>query len=125
MTISPIRSGLSPAVICILPFLAGSALAQVWDVGEIPEPVIETHVDCMLNGIAAPDRTVDGSWLQVRRDRKLTGRIGEIVISAPWVPHGYSYEYLSLDDPEWAEGQAPHESNDEPRTRRAGDPETD
>jgi spermidine dehydrogenase len=24
-------------------------------------------------------------------------------------PHGYSYEYLSLDDPEWAEGQAPHE----------------
>jgi spermidine dehydrogenase len=22
-------------------------------------------------------------------------------------PHGYSYEYLSLDDPEWAEGQAP------------------
>jgi spermidine dehydrogenase len=24
-------------------------------------------------------------------------------------PHGYSYEYLSLDDPEWPEGQAPHE----------------
>lgn len=24
-------------------------------------------------------------------------------------PHGYSYEYMSLDDPEWAEGQAPHE----------------
>ena len=24
-------------------------------------------------------------------------------------PHGYSYEYLSLDDPEWAAGQAPHE----------------
>lgn len=24
-------------------------------------------------------------------------------------PHGYSYEYLSLDDPTWAEGQAPHE----------------
>ena len=24
-------------------------------------------------------------------------------------PHGYAYEYLSLDDPEWAEGQAPHE----------------
>lgn len=24
-------------------------------------------------------------------------------------PHGYSYEYLSIDDPEWEEGQAPHE----------------
>ena len=24
-------------------------------------------------------------------------------------PHGYAYEYSSLDDPEWAEGQAPHE----------------
>ncbi len=23
--------------------------------------------------------------------------------------HGYAYEYLSLDDPEWAQGQAPHE----------------
>jgi spermidine dehydrogenase len=25
------------------------------------------------------------------------------------IPHGYAYPYLSLDDPEWAEGQAPHE----------------
>jgi len=24
-------------------------------------------------------------------------------------PHGYAYEYMALDDPEWAEGQAPHE----------------
>jgi spermidine dehydrogenase len=24
-------------------------------------------------------------------------------------PHGYAYEYMSLDDPKWAEGQAPHE----------------
>ncbi len=24
-------------------------------------------------------------------------------------PHGYAYEYMSLDDPDWAEGQAPHE----------------
>ena len=24
-------------------------------------------------------------------------------------PHGYSYEYLSLDDPQWEQGQAPHE----------------
>ncbi|MEP5567668.1 MAG: FAD/NAD(P)-binding protein [Halioglobus sp.] len=25
------------------------------------------------------------------------------------IPHGYSYPYLSLDDPDWEEGQAPHE----------------
>ena len=24
-------------------------------------------------------------------------------------PHGYAYEYLQLDDPQWEEGQAPHE----------------
>lgn len=24
-------------------------------------------------------------------------------------PHGYSYSYSALDDPEWEEGQAPHE----------------
>ena len=24
-------------------------------------------------------------------------------------PHGYAYEYMSLDDPQWKEGQAPHE----------------
>ena len=25
------------------------------------------------------------------------------------IPHGYAYGYLGLDDPEWEEGQAPHE----------------
>jgi spermidine dehydrogenase len=25
------------------------------------------------------------------------------------IPHGYAYSYMALDDPEWAEGQAPHE----------------
>lgn len=25
------------------------------------------------------------------------------------IPHGYAYAYLGLDDPEWEEGQAPHE----------------
>jgi len=25
------------------------------------------------------------------------------------IPHGYSYPYLTLDDPEWEKGQAPHE----------------
>ncbi|MEM8500757.1 MAG: FAD/NAD(P)-binding protein [Pseudomonadota bacterium] len=25
------------------------------------------------------------------------------------IPHGYAYTYLSLDDPEWEKGQAPHE----------------
>ncbi len=24
-------------------------------------------------------------------------------------PHGYAYEYMGIDDPEWEEGQAPHE----------------
>jgi spermidine dehydrogenase len=24
-------------------------------------------------------------------------------------PHGYAYEYLALHDPEWPEGEAPHE----------------
>ena len=24
-------------------------------------------------------------------------------------PHGYAYEYMALNDPEWEEGQAPHE----------------
>jgi spermidine dehydrogenase len=25
------------------------------------------------------------------------------------IPHGYAYGYMALEDPEWAEGQAPHE----------------
>ncbi len=25
------------------------------------------------------------------------------------IPHGYAYPYRDLDDPEWEEGQAPHE----------------
>jgi spermidine dehydrogenase len=25
------------------------------------------------------------------------------------IPHGYAYSYLGLDDPQWEEGQAPHE----------------
>ncbi len=25
------------------------------------------------------------------------------------IPHGYAYEYMSLEDPEWPEGQAPNE----------------
>jgi spermidine dehydrogenase len=29
-------------------------------------------------------------------------------------PHGYSYEYMSLFDPEWAAGQAPHEIGRQP-----------
>ncbi|ARN73077.1 NAD(P)/FAD-dependent oxidoreductase [Oceanicoccus sagamiensis] len=30
------------------------------------------------------------------------------------IPHGYAYAYLSLDDPEWPEGQAPHEIGRKP-----------
>jgi spermidine dehydrogenase len=29
-------------------------------------------------------------------------------------PHGYSYEYMSLFDPEWPKGQAPHEIGRQP-----------
>jgi spermidine dehydrogenase len=25
------------------------------------------------------------------------------------IPHGYAYSYMGLDDPDWREGQAPHE----------------
>jgi spermidine dehydrogenase len=25
------------------------------------------------------------------------------------ISHGYAYSYMALDDPDWAEGQAPHE----------------
>ena len=33
--------------------------------------------------------------------------IGAITVNR--IPHGYAYSYLQLDDPEWEEGQAPHE----------------
>ena len=33
--------------------------------------------------------------------------IGAITVNR--IPHGYSYPYLTLDDPEWEKGQAPHE----------------
>ncbi|MEO2176414.1 MAG: hypothetical protein ABGY96_20215 [bacterium] len=32
-----------------------------------------------------------------------------LAITVNRIPHGYTYPYLGLDDPEWEEGQAPHE----------------
>lgn len=31
--------------------------------------------------------------------------------------HGYAYEYMQLDDPEWEKGQAPHELGRQPMGR--------
>ena len=32
-----------------------------------------------------------------------------IAITVNRIPHGYAYSYLALDDPDWEDGQAPHE----------------
>ncbi|MGI9271081.1 MAG: hypothetical protein ACR2QT_04855, partial [Woeseiaceae bacterium] len=59
----------------------GIADAQNWDLGAIPDVVIECYAESEDAGSIAPDSSLDGSWLQVRRDRKLTGRsplIGDI-----------------------------------------------
>lgn len=58
-----------------------AAVAQEWDLGPIPDVVIECFAESEGAGSLAPDSSLDGSWLQVRRDRKLTGRsplIGDI-----------------------------------------------
>jgi spermidine dehydrogenase len=41
------------------------------------------------------------------------GRDIEAITVNRW-PHGYSYEYISLFDPEWPKGQAPHEIGRQP-----------
>jgi hypothetical protein len=49
-------------------------------------------------------------------DRSITrdpARDIEAITVNRW-PHGYSYEYLSLFDPEWPKGQAPHEIGRQP-----------
>jgi spermidine dehydrogenase len=32
-----------------------------------------------------------------------------VAITVNRIPHGYAYSYLALDDPDWEDGQAPHE----------------
>ncbi len=32
-----------------------------------------------------------------------------LAITVNRIPHGYAYDYLALDDPDWPEGEAPHE----------------
>jgi len=51
-------------------------------------------------------RALDEGGFDVARD------IEAITVNR-W-PHGYSYEYLSLFDPEWPKGQAPHEIGRQP-----------
>ncbi|MGI9235395.1 MAG: hypothetical protein ACR2RD_17315 [Woeseiaceae bacterium] len=55
--------------------------AQEFDLGPIPGVVIECFAESEDAGNLRTDSSLDGSWLQVRRDRKLTGRsplIGDI-----------------------------------------------
>ena len=54
--------------------LPGTAVAQEWDLGPVPEVVIECLAEADGAGNLVPDASNDGSWLQFRRDRKLTGR---------------------------------------------------
>jgi hypothetical protein len=59
----------------LLSFCIGSyAYAQEFDLGPIPEVSIECLATSKDAGKFPQDPLADGSWLQVRRDRKLTGR---------------------------------------------------
>lgn len=68
----------------ILPFVMAlpfTAVAQEFDLGPIPPVQIECFAESPDAGSLIPDPTKDGSWLQFRRDRKLTGRstlIGDV-----------------------------------------------
>ena len=60
--------------------------------------------------------TFDDYELQIREQlQKMLGKYGfnheaDIkAITVNRIPHGYAYWYQGLDDPEWEEGQAPHE----------------
>ena len=60
--------------------------------------------------------TFDDYELQIREQlQKMLGKYGfnheaDIkAITVNRIPHGYAYWYWGLDDPEWEEGQAPHE----------------
>lgn len=69
------------AILPIALFCPRTAAAQEFDLGPIPEVVIECFADFEGAGNLRTDSNLDGSWLQVRRDRKLTGRtplIGDI-----------------------------------------------
>jgi len=52
----------------------GTAVAQEFDLGPIPPVEIECFAESEGASSLAPDPRLDGSWLQFRRDRKLTGR---------------------------------------------------
>lgn len=61
--------------------LPGTAVGQEFDLGPIPDVEIECLTESSGAGSLTPDSSLDGSWLQFRGDRKLTGRsplIGDI-----------------------------------------------
>jgi spermidine dehydrogenase len=55
----------------------------------------EREVRTVLDGLLGP------AGFDVRRD--------VLAITVNRWPHGYAYEYLDLWDPDWADGEAPHE----------------
>jgi len=77
----------------------------------------ETSRDILLKARHKVYATNFDTYEQEIRDQ-LQGLLGEYgfkhetdikAITVNRWPHGYSYEYLSLDDPQWEQGQAPHE----------------
>ena len=77
----------------------------------------EPERDLFRQGRAAIYSTPFSTYEQQIRDQ-LQGLLGPYgfdhetdihAITVNRIPHGYAYSYLALDDPEWAEGQAPHE----------------
>lgn len=77
----------------------------------------ETSRDILLKARHKVYATNFDTYEQEIRDQ-LQGLLGEYgfkhetdikAITVNRWPHGYSYEYLSLDDPKWEQGQAPHE----------------
>ncbi len=77
----------------------------------------ETSRELLQMALNKVDATTFDTYEQEIRDQ-LQGVLGEHgfnhetdikAITVNRWPHGYAYEYMSLDDPKWAEGQAPHE----------------
>lgn len=69
------------SIVAMVSVLSHTAVAQDFDLGPIPDVVIDCLATSATAGSLRPDANLDGSWLQFRRDRKLTGRsplIGDI-----------------------------------------------
>ena len=77
----------------------------------------ETSREILLRSRHQVYATTFDTYEQEIRDQ-LQGLLGEYgfkhetdikAITVNRWPHGYSYEYMQLDDSQWEEGQAPHE----------------